>query len=78
MIKTKIKSFRANTKIMEKSRKEKAIQISGVEELSKVAEVGKIYEWQDEYGRFFKVKVTDISVDIKKGGIYVELTEIWQ
>ena len=69
----KIKPFRAISKI----KSVPAIKISGVDELAKVAEVGKVYEFM-ENGKYFKVKVTDISVDLNEGGVYVELTEIWQ
>ena len=69
----KVKPFRAISKI----KKVPAIKISCVDELAKVAEVGKVYEFM-ENGKYFKVKVTDISVDLNKGGVYVELTEIWQ
>lgn len=54
------------------------IKISGVEELAQIAEVGKIYEWTDEYERVFKVKVEDIKVNVTKGKVDVVLTEIWQ
>lgn len=56
----------------------KAIKISGVEELAQKAEVGKVYEWTDEYDRTFKVEVTDISVNLLTGKIDVALREIWQ
>ena len=69
----KVKPFRAISKI----KKVPAIKISGVDELAQVAEVGKVYEFM-ENGKHFKVKVTDISVDLNEGGVYVELTEIWQ
>ena len=69
----KVKPFRAISKI----KSIPAIKISGVEELSKVAEVGKVYEFM-ENGKYFKVKVTDISVDLNEGGVYVELQELWQ
>lgn len=70
----KIKPFRA---IPKKIKTVPAIKISGVEELSQVAEVGKVYEFM-ENGKYFKVEVTDISVDTLRGGIYVELKELWQ
>ena len=69
----KIKPFRAISKI----KSVPAIKISGVDELAKVAEVGKVYEFM-ENGKYFKVKVTDISVDLNEGGVYVELKELWQ